>query len=66
MASTYKGRFGDALRMLSTETLQHRDWISNRWTDTEAAHGQEIKMMEYACGVGAISMVCVEFLPMKS
>jgi hypothetical protein len=48
--------------MLSTETLQHRTWISNRWNDTEAGQDQEIKMMEYACGVGVISMVCINFL----
>ena len=46
--------------MLSRETLQHRNWISERWIDTEAGQNQDIKMLEYACGVGVISMVCID------
>jgi hypothetical protein len=56
LAASYKGQFADAQRMLSAETVQHRNWISNRWTDTEAGKDQEIKMLEYACGPGVISM----------
>lgn len=58
LAASYKGRFADASRMLASQTLQHRSWISDRWTDTESGSGKEIKMLEYACGPGVVSMVC--------
>jgi predicted transcriptional regulator len=58
MATAYKDRFANIMKTLSEQTLKHRSWISDRWTDTEAGKGQEIKMLEYACGPGVISMVC--------
>ena len=57
MATTYKDKFAQSLKMLSEQTAKHRSWISDRWTDSEAGKGQEIKMLEYACGPGVISMV---------
>jgi hypothetical protein len=57
MATTYKDSFAQSLKMLSEQTVKHRSWISDRWVDTEAGKRQEIKMLEYACGPGAISMV---------
>ncbi|CAG8940146.1 unnamed protein product [Penicillium salamii] len=56
LAATYKGRFADASRMLASQTVQHRNWISERWTDTEAGKNKEVKMLEYACGPGVVSM----------
>jgi hypothetical protein len=57
MATTYKEKFGESMRMLSEQTLANRLWISDQWTDT-VAQDQEIRMLEYACGPGHISMVC--------
>lgn len=45
--------------MLAKQTLAHRGWISDRWTDTKAGQSQKIKMLEYACGPGVVSMVCI-------
>lgn len=58
MATAYKDRFANVMKILSDETLKHRSWISHRWVDTEAGKDQEIKMLEYACGPGVVSMVC--------
>lgn len=57
MASTYKDEFADSMEMLSDKTLEHRLWISDTWTDATTNPDQEIKMLEYACGPGHISMV---------
>lgn len=62
LSAIYKDRFADALRMLSAQTLQHRHWINDRWTDTEAGRGQQIKLLEYACGPGVISMALAPFV----
>ncbi|KAJ5367790.1 hypothetical protein N7541_001731 [Penicillium brevicompactum] len=62
LAASYKGRFADASRMLASQTLQHRSWISDRWTDTESGSGKEIKMLEYACGPGVVSMSLAPFV----
>lgn len=45
--------------MLASQTVQHRNWISERWTDTEAGKNKEVKMLEYACGPGVVSMVSI-------
>lgn len=57
MAASYKERFALSMKFLAEQTLKHRLWISDRWTDTQAGEGQESKMLEYACGPGVISMV---------
>lgn len=57
MASTYKDDFANVVEALSNLTRERRLWISDKWTDTEAGKGQEIKMLEYACGPGHISIV---------
>lgn len=57
MASTYKDEFAESMKLLSDKTLEHRLWISGTWTDTAINPDQEIKMLEYACGPGHISMV---------
>ncbi|KAJ5199515.1 hypothetical protein N7491_011279 [Penicillium cf. griseofulvum] len=62
LSATYKERFGDSLKMLSAQTLQRRHWINDRWTDTEAGRGQKIKLLEYACGPGVISMTLAPFV----
>ncbi|KAJ5854744.1 hypothetical protein N7534_007287 [Penicillium rubens] len=62
LSAVYKDRFADGLRMLSAQTLQRRHWINDRWTDTEAGRGQQIKLLEYACGPGVISMTLAPFV----
>lgn len=58
MATAYKDRFANVMKTLSEQTLKHRLWLSDRWSDTEAGKDSEIRMLEYACGPGVISMVC--------
>ncbi|KAJ5156317.1 hypothetical protein N7492_009120 [Penicillium capsulatum] len=62
LATAYKDRFADAIKTVTEQTLSHRTWISDRWTDTEAGRGQGIRMLEYACGPGMISMALAPFL----
>jgi hypothetical protein len=57
MASTYQSKFADSMKILAEQTLKHRLWLSDRWTDSGAGKGQEVKLLEYACGPGVISMV---------
>ncbi|KAJ6017306.1 hypothetical protein N7451_000685 [Penicillium sp. IBT 35674x] len=61
LATTYQDKFADSMRMLSEQTLANRLWISDLWTDT-VAQDQEIRMLEYACGPGNISMTLAPFL----
>ena len=57
MASQYRERFGKVTSQLATLVQDRRLWISDKWTDTEAGKEQDLKMLEYACGPGAVSMV---------
>jgi hypothetical protein len=57
MATEYKDTFANAMKTLSEETLNHRLWLSDRWADTETGKDNDVKMLEYACGPGVISMV---------
>lgn len=57
MATEYKDRFADSIKTLSEQTLKHRLWLSDQWLDTEFGKDKDIKMLEYACGPGLISMV---------
>ncbi|KAJ5606467.1 hypothetical protein N7510_009248 [Penicillium lagena] len=62
MATSYQNRFANAIKTLTEQAQQHRLWLSDRWIDTDAGKGQEIKMLEYACGPGAVSMALAPFL----
>ena len=59
MAATYQSKFADSMKIIAEQTLKHRLWLSDRWTDTEAGKGQEVKLLEYACGPGVVSMVSI-------
>lgn len=58
-ATAYQSKFADSLKIIAAQTLKHRLWVSDRWTDTEVGKGQEVKLLEYACGPGVVSMVSV-------
>ncbi|PYI30262.1 S-adenosyl-L-methionine-dependent methyltransferase [Aspergillus indologenus CBS 114.80] len=62
MASTYNDEFKEFIEKNCTEVLSRRAWISDAWTDTEPGQGREIKMLEYACGPGPISMTLAPFV----
>ncbi|OKP11259.1 hypothetical protein PENSUB_3281 [Penicillium subrubescens] len=62
MASTYQSKFADSMKIIAEQTLKHRLWLSDRWTDTESGKGQEVKLLEYACGPGVVSMTLAPFL----
>jgi hypothetical protein len=61
-ATAYQSKFAESLKIIAAQTLKHRLWLSDRWTDTEAGKGQEVKLLEYACGPGVVSMVSVFML----
>ncbi|KAJ6016074.1 hypothetical protein N7540_010665 [Penicillium herquei] len=61
MATTYKAQFASSLNILSEQTLENREWISDKWIDTVNPN-QNIRMLEYACGPGVISMTLAPFL----
>ncbi|KAJ5707703.1 S-adenosyl-L-methionine-dependent methyltransferase [Penicillium malachiteum] len=60
MATTYKSQFASSLKTVSELTLKNREWISDQWTDTVDPN-QEVRMLEYACGPGIISMTLAPF-----
>ncbi|CEO59878.1 hypothetical protein PMG11_04528 [Penicillium brasilianum] len=60
-ATAYQSKFADSLKIIAAQTLKHRLWVSDRWTDTEAGKGQEVKLLEYACGPGVVSMTLAPF-----
>ncbi|PYH46861.1 class I SAM-dependent methyltransferase [Aspergillus saccharolyticus JOP 1030-1] len=62
MATTYIDEFKEFVDANSREVLNRRAWISDTWTDTESGKGKVIKMLEYACGPGPISMALAPFL----
>ncbi|KAK5795929.1 hypothetical protein VI817_005214 [Penicillium citrinum] len=62
MATEYKDRFADSMKTLSEQTLKHRFWLSDQWLDTEVGKDKNIKMLEYACGPGVISMTLAPFV----
>ncbi|KAJ5217414.1 hypothetical protein N7468_010422 [Penicillium chermesinum] len=61
-ASMYDDRFAGVIQTLSEQTIQRRHWISDRWTDTAAGQGQEIRALDYAAGPGYISMTLAPYL----
>ncbi|KAF9885170.1 hypothetical protein FE257_000619 [Aspergillus nanangensis] len=60
MAKSYNTDFADALKLLYREVQSRRQWASNTWTDTGAE--QEVKMLEYACGPGTVSLALAPFV----
>lgn len=62
MAGSYMDGFAQSIEVLSRQVYNRRLWFSDNWTDTETGKGKEIKMLEYACGPGAVSAVCMSYL----
>ncbi|KAL3461344.1 S-adenosyl-L-methionine-dependent methyltransferase [Aspergillus heterothallicus] len=59
---TYKSDFAKGVESLVNVTQTQRTWVSDVWTDTEAGRGKELKMLEYACGPGHISLALAPFV----
>lgn len=57
LAKSYTSDFKSILESICRLVDSHRPWISDAWIDTEAGKGKEIKMLEYACGTGPVSLV---------
>lgn len=62
LAHEYQERFGKVKKQLADLVQSRRLWISDKWTDTEAGKGRELRMLEYACGPGAISIALAPYL----
>ncbi|KAL4811174.1 S-adenosyl-L-methionine-dependent methyltransferase [Aspergillus unguis] len=61
-ARTYKSDFSKAMETVTNVVRNERTWISDTWTDTEAGKGKDIKMLEYACGPGHVSLALAPFV----
>ncbi|KKK15696.1 hypothetical protein ARAM_007255 [Aspergillus rambellii] len=62
MSRSYRADFAEGLKILFKTVQAKRGWASDIWTDTEAGKGREIKMLEYACGPGMVSMALAPFV----
>ncbi|PLB50186.1 S-adenosyl-L-methionine-dependent methyltransferase [Aspergillus steynii IBT 23096] len=61
LSKTYKDDFSDAMAKMYRTVQERRLWASDTWTDTEAGKGKEIKVLEYACGPGTVSLALAPF-----
>ncbi|KAL2828954.1 S-adenosyl-L-methionine-dependent methyltransferase [Aspergillus cavernicola] len=61
-ARTYKSEFAKAVEILVNVVQEQRTWVSDAWFDTKAGEGKEIRMLEYACGPGHISLALAPFV----
>ncbi|KAL3491569.1 S-adenosyl-L-methionine-dependent methyltransferase [Aspergillus germanicus] len=59
---TYKSDFAKGVETLVNVAQSQRTWVSNVWTDTEAGKGKDLRMLEYACGPGHISLALAPFV----
>ncbi|RDK47474.1 putative SAM-dependent methyltransferase [Aspergillus phoenicis ATCC 13157] len=62
LAKSYTNDFKSVLEFICRLVDGHRPWISDAWVDTEAGKGKEIKMLEYACGTGPVSLTLAPFV----
>ncbi|KAK1147653.1 hypothetical protein N8T08_000995 [Aspergillus melleus] len=61
LSKTYKADFDDALALMYRTVQDRRLWVSDTWTDTDSGKGKEIKVLEYACGPGTVSLALAPF-----
>ncbi|EAW06906.1 class I SAM-dependent DNA methyltransferase [Aspergillus clavatus NRRL 1] len=61
-ASSYNGDFRNVLETIYNQVQSRRSWISDIWNDTETGKDPEIKVLEYACGTGAVSSALAPFV----
>ncbi|KAL5334732.1 S-adenosyl-L-methionine-dependent methyltransferase [Aspergillus crustosus] len=59
---TYRSEFPKVVETLIKVVQDQRTWASDLWTDTEDGKGKEIKMLEYACGPGHISLALAPYV----
>ncbi|KAL2803037.1 S-adenosyl-L-methionine-dependent methyltransferase [Aspergillus granulosus] len=59
---TYKSDYKKGVETLVNVAQTQRTWVSDVWADTEAGKGKELKMLEYACGPGHISLALAPFV----
>ncbi|KAL4862037.1 hypothetical protein BDV12DRAFT_179343 [Aspergillus spectabilis] len=62
MSRTYRSEFPNVVETLINVVQDQRTWVSDVWTDTEKGKGKEIKMLEYACGPGHISLALAPYV----
>ncbi|KAL4944874.1 hypothetical protein BDV06DRAFT_219930 [Aspergillus oleicola] len=59
---TYRAEFPKVVDDLVNAFQIHRNWFSDTWTDTSAGKNKDVKMLEYACGPGHISLTLAPFV----
>jgi hypothetical protein len=57
LASSYREEFRQGQELIFNEVQGRRSWISDTWSDTDSGKGRKVRMLEYACGPGAVSAV---------
>ncbi|RAK89507.1 SAM-dependent methyltransferase [Aspergillus costaricaensis CBS 115574] len=62
LAKSYTSDFKSILESICRLVDSHRPWINDAWIDTEAGKGKDIKMLEYACGTGPVSLTLAPFV----
>ncbi|KAL3480641.1 S-adenosyl-L-methionine-dependent methyltransferase [Aspergillus californicus] len=61
-ARTYKTEFAKGVETLVNVAKTQRTWVSDAWIDTKTGEGKDIKILEYACGPGHISLALAPFV----
>ncbi|EAL89118.1 hypothetical protein V6Z88_004208 [Aspergillus fumigatus] len=62
LASSYREEFRQGQELIFNEVQGRRAWISDTWNDTKSGKGHKIRMLEYACGPGAVSAALAPFV----
>ncbi|KAL4875818.1 S-adenosyl-L-methionine-dependent methyltransferase [Aspergillus karnatakaensis] len=59
---TYRSEFPKVVETLISVVQGQRTWVSDVWSDTEAGKGKDIRLLEYACGPGHISLALAPYV----
>ncbi|GFF31067.1 uncharacterized methyltransferase C1347.09 [Aspergillus udagawae] len=62
LASSYREEFRQGQELIFNEVQGRRSWISDTWSDTQSGKGHKVRMLEYACGPGAVSAALAPFV----
>ncbi|RHZ58098.1 class I SAM-dependent methyltransferase [Aspergillus thermomutatus] len=58
----FRAEFRQGQELIFNEVQGRRSWVSDIWSDTELGKGHKVRMLEYACGPGAISAALAPFV----
>ncbi|KAF7115805.1 hypothetical protein CNMCM5793_003445 [Aspergillus hiratsukae] len=58
----FREEFRQGQELIFNEVQGRRSWISDTWSDSESGKGRKVRMLEYACGPGAVSAALAPFV----